>query len=128
MPTDSEILREMISEYEGVLHDHAPDFQKRELNPQLATLRKCAAIARAVEAGEVVVVSAAAVDALIEEVKGFAEAYPESCFGPVTDDERAQHGSLITRTSASMGRHMGRRFLPKVIALAAAPQFQEEGK
>ena len=126
MPTDSEILRWVLEEQESACMS---DWQSPEARDDiLATLRKYAAIARAVEAGEVVVVSAAAVDALIEEVKGFAEAYPESCFGPVTDDERAQHGSLITRTSASMGRHMGRRFLPKVIALAAAPQFQEEGK
>lgn len=60
------------------------------------------------------------VEALIEEVQAFADAYPTDVFGPVTDDEREQYGSLIARASASMGRHMGRRFLPKALALRAA--------
>src|ERR1700674_4621018 len=42
---------------------------------------------------------------LCARLRSFGVAYPENVFGPVTDDEREQHGNLITRNSAAMGRH-----------------------
>lgn len=50
----------------------------------------------------------AELDALDERLRGFASAYPESVFGPVTEQEIADQASLITRNSAAMGRHMAK--------------------
>jgi len=45
------------------------------------------------------------IEAMVATLRSFADAYPESVFGPVTKEEIAQHASLITRNSAAMGRH-----------------------
>lgn len=45
------------------------------------------------------------VEALVETLRGFGRAYPEDIFGPVTQQETKEHGNLITRNSAAMGRH-----------------------
>lgn len=47
-------------------------------------------------------------DDFVLRLRSIANAYPEDIFGPVTDDERREHASLITRNSAAMGRHLGK--------------------
>ena len=48
------------------------------------------------------------VEDLIGTLRSFGKAYPLDMFGPVTDAERNAHGSLISRNSAAMGRHLSK--------------------
>lgn len=57
---------------------------------------------------------------ILHKLDSWAEAYPESAFGPVTEAEREEHGSLISRASASMGRHMSRLIRGDLAKLRAA--------
>lgn len=57
-----------------------------------------------------------AVEALCDTLESFTKAYPEDIFGPVTDKEREEHGSLITRNSAAMGRHCA-KFMGEAAAM-----------
>lgn len=67
---------------------------------------------------------------LVDTLRSFGQAYPEDMFGPVTDAERKEHGSLITRTSAGMGRHCA-KFMAQAadmierLASKAAPMTTE---
>ena len=61
-----------------------------------------------------------ACDDILHKLEGWAEAYPECAFGPVTDAEREKHGSLISRASASMGRHIARVIEGDIAKLRAA--------
>ena len=62
------------------------------------------------------------VEQLIEELRSFAEAYPEDIFRPLTDADRKEHPVLITRASADMGRHMGKWMLRAAAALLACAE------
>lgn len=44
------------------------------------------------------------------ELRMLAIAYPESMFEPLTDAERNEHSSLVSRAAAAMGRHFGPKF------------------
>ena len=59
------------------------------------------------------------VEALIHRLRQVAQAYPEDVFGSITDAERNEHGSLISRSSAGMGRHFSALFTEAADALAA---------
>jgi hypothetical protein len=47
---------------------------------------------------------------LVERLRSLADAYPADVFPPVTDEDRANQPSLVTRASASMGRHFAPTF------------------
>lgn len=52
---------------------------------------------------------------LVERLRPYSTAYPEDIFIPLTDEDLLEHGMLITRASAGMGRHCA-----KFMAEAAA--------
>jgi len=46
---------------------------------------------------------------LVKRLRGFAQAYPEDMFPPLTEEERGQlGGEIISRASAEMGRHFAK--------------------
>jgi hypothetical protein len=53
------------------------------------------------------------VDEIIQRLRSFARAYPESMFPELTKEERAMiikvYPGFIDRASASMGRHIGKQ-------------------
>lgn len=49
-------------------------------------------------------------DRLISDLRGFAVAYPEDIFTPLTPEEIEEHPLIITKASASMGRHFQQWF------------------
>lgn len=49
-------------------------------------------------------------DALAERLRACAMAYPEEMFPPLTDDDRRNHGVLVSRAAAAMGRHFAPLF------------------
>lgn len=46
-------------------------------------------------------------DELVAQLRSHADAYPEDIFTPLSNAEVAMHEGIVTRASASMGRHMG---------------------
>ena len=43
---------------------------------------------------------------LVVALRCLANGYPEDIFPPLTDQEREQHGALISRAAAAQARHM----------------------
>lgn len=42
---------------------------------------------------------------LVDRLHSLTKAYPEDVFTPLTPEEIEQHSNIVTRASASMGRH-----------------------
>ncbi len=59
-------------------------------------------------------------EALIEQLRSTAAAYPEDVFRPL-DEEDKKHPLTIQRASASMGRHMAPLLLKAAAALSPQP-------
>ena len=43
---------------------------------------------------------------LVSDLRDAAKAYPADVFGETTDDDRKNHGDVVQRAAATMGRHM----------------------
>ena len=62
---------------------------------------------------------------LIERLRSAAEAYPEDVFGKTTSGDRLQHGDVVQRAAATMGRHMAPLLTEAAAALEAARAERE---
>lgn len=59
--------------------------------------------------------------ALAERLLNASEAYPEDVFLPLTPAERAEHGDIVQRASAQMGRHFSSLLREAAEALTREP-------
>lgn len=62
---------------------------------------------------------------LVERLRQTAEAYPADVFGDVTDADRQEHGAVVQRAAAHMGRHMAPLLREAADALEAAREDAE---
>ena len=71
-----------------------------------------------------------AIDEQIEWIDGWAKAYPESIFPPVTEEESQAleefKKHLGMRIAAQMGRHVGKRFEEVIKTLNACKEALEQ--